>query len=99
MGRPLTPVLLTKVERADLERWAWGRTVSHLLVQRARIVLACAAGGSPTVVAEELGVAVATVCKWKSRFLTGGLSALHDLPRPNVDRKLGDEKIGRLRSR
>jgi transposase len=96
MGRPLTAVSLTDVERADLERWARGRTVSHLLVVRARIVLACADGKSPTDVAAELGVAVATVSKWKSRFLVGRLPALHDLPRPNIDRKLGDEKVEQL---
>jgi transposase len=96
MGRPLTPVALTESERADLERWARGRTVSHLLVQRARIVLACAEGKSPTDVAFDLGVAVATVCKWKSRFLVGRLAALHDLPRPNTDRKLGDEKVEQM---
>jgi transposase len=89
-------VTLAEVERADLERWARGRTVSHWLVVRAQIVLACAAGKSPTDVAAELGVAVATVCKWKSRFLAGRLAALHDLPRPNVDRKLADEKVEEL---
>ncbi|MCH9682751.1 MAG: helix-turn-helix domain-containing protein [Deltaproteobacteria bacterium] len=63
---------------------------------RARIVLACADGKSPGDIAEELGVAVATVSKWKRRFLAGRLSALHDLPRPNVDRKLSDEKVEEL---
>ncbi len=93
MGRPLTPVVLTDAERMDLERWSRGRTVSHWLVMRARIVLACADGKSPGDIAQELGVAVATVSKWKSRFLKARLPALHDLPRPNVDRKLSDEKV------
>lgn len=96
MGRPLTPVWLSDAERADLERWSRGRTVSHWLVMRARIVLACAEGKGPDDVAGELGVSVATVSKWKRRFLAGRLSALHDLPRPNVDRKLSDEKVEEL---
>ena len=44
MGRPPTPVVLTDEERRDLERWARGRTVSHKLVIRARIILACSEG-------------------------------------------------------
>lgn len=96
MGRPLTPVTLTDDERADLERWSRGRTVSHWLVMRARIVLACADGKSPTDIAAELGVGVTTVSKWKTRFLAGRVAALHDLPRPNVDRKLGDTKVEEL---
>ena len=93
MGRPLTPVTINASDRADLERWARSRTVSHRLVVRAKIVLACAEGKSPGDIASDLGVAVATVSNWKRRFLDGGLSALHDLPRPKVERRLGDEVV------
>ena len=93
MGRPLTPVTINAGDRADLERWARSETVSHRLVMRARIVLACAEGKGPGDIASDLGVAVATVSNWKRRFLDGGLTALHDLPRPKVERRLGDELV------
>lgn len=70
--------------------------MSHWLVMRARIVLACAEGKSPHAIADEVGVSVAAVSKWKRRFLDGRIQALHDLPRPNVDRKLSDEKVEEL---
>jgi len=77
----------------ELERWARSGSVSHRLVVRARIVLACADGKSPGDIASYLDVSVATVCKWKRRYLDGGLSAMHDLPRPKVERRLGDEVV------
>jgi len=93
MGRPLTPVAITAEDRVELERWARSGSVSHRLVVRARIVLACADGKSPGDIASYLDVSVATVCKWKRRYLDGGLSAMHDLPRPKVERRLGDEVV------
>ena len=96
MGRPPTPVTLTATQRRDLERWATGRTVSHQLVVRARIVLACADGGGTKEVAERVGVTPQTVSRWRKRFAQGGTDALHDLPRPNTDRKLSDEKVEEL---
>jgi len=93
VGRPLTLITLSDADRADLERWARGRSVSHRLVVRARIILESAAGKGPGEVAAKVGASVDTVCKWKKRFVSGGLSALHDLPRPKVDRKLDDEKV------
>lgn len=96
MGRPLTPVELSDNERADLERRARSRTVSHRLVQRAQIILACAEGKSPGAIASEVGVSLATVSNWKRRFLDGGISGLHDLPRPKVERRLQDEVVEKL---
>lgn len=63
MGRPPTKIELTESEREDLERWARGRTVSHQLVLRARIILACADGGGTIEVGEKLGVSAQTVSK------------------------------------
>jgi len=95
-GRPPTPVTLTATQRRDLKRWATGRTVSHQLVVRARIVLACADGGGTNEVAELVGVTPQTVSRWRKRFAQGGTDALHDLPRPNTHRKLSDEKVEEL---
>ena len=96
MGRPLTPVELSETDRADLERWARSNSVSHRLVLRARVILACSEGKSPGDVASEVGVSVGSVSKWKRRFLDGGISALHDLPRPKVERRLGDDVVEKI---
>jgi transposase len=49
---------------------------------RARIVLACVEPGvSNAQVARELGIAVATVRRWRAAFARGGLEALLDAPR------------------
>jgi Homeodomain-like domain len=47
---------------------------------RARIVLACAQGGSNLAVAARLGVNRGTVTRWRARFLAGRLDGLSDEP-------------------
>ena len=92
-GRPVVELVLTEEERQVLERYARGRTVSQGLAERARIVLGCAEGSSNQDVAAKLGVCGHTVGKWRSRFARSRLDGLTDTPRPNVHRKLGDEKV------
>src|SRR6185436_11521573 len=80
-------------DREALERYARGRTVSQALAMRARIVLWCAAGETQTAIAEALGITQVTVRKWERRFAKRGLSGLSDTPKPNVHRKLADERV------
>jgi transposase len=47
-------------------------------------------------VAEELDVVEHTVGKWRKRFVSRGVEGLSDSPRPNVHRKLSDEKVEEL---
>jgi transposase len=84
---------LSAEERQVLEGWARRRKTSQALALRARIVLACADGGSNTEVAAALGVSRATVAKWRSRFLAGRLKSLDDVPRPGAPRKITDEQV------
>src|SRR5690606_38543888 len=44
-------------------------------------------------VASELGIAGATVGKWRSRFSRRGLDGLTDEPRPGAPRSIGDEQV------
>lgn len=92
-GRPKAELTVSAEQREELERYVRGRTVSQALAQRARIVLACAAGKSNVVVARELGVIEHTVGKWRKRFVKLGIDGLTDTPRPNVHRKLDDAKV------
>ena len=51
----LEPVVLSEEERRRLTGWARRRSTAQGLAMRARIVLACAEGGSIVAVAARLG--------------------------------------------
>jgi transposase len=95
-GRPPTKIELTENEREDLVRWARSGTVSHQLVTRSRIILACAKGMGTGEAAKQIGVTQQTVSKWRKRFAQDRVIGLSDLPRPKVERKLADEKVEQI---
>jgi transposase len=92
-GRPKKALELTTAERADLERYERGHTTGQALALRARIVLLCATGKPNTTVARELETDPGTVGKWRKRFVNTRIGGLTDSPRPNVHRKLQDERV------
>jgi transposase len=71
-------------------------TAPHGIATRARIVLLSADGLSNTGLAARVGVDQATVRKWRTRFLSGGIDALADEPRPGVPRTYGDDAVEAL---
>ena len=98
-GRPLTPLVLADDQRAQLASLSKSTSMPHGLVQRARIVLACAEGMANTAVAERLGVSEMTVGKWRRRFLEGGVEGLHDELRSGRPRTYSDERVAGLITR
>ena len=96
IGRPTAPLLLTDSERKTLQDWGRRRGRAGSLARRARIILRCADGGTNTEVAEELGVSMATVGKWRSRFLERRLGGLADNPRKGRPRTITDADIARV---
>lgn len=92
-GRPIAPLTLTQEERETLERWARRPKTAQALAERARLVLACAAGRSNTEVAEDLGLTKQTVGKWRERFRRKRLDGLLDEPRPGAPRKITDAQL------
>jgi transposase len=81
IGRPKAELVLAEAERAQLVRWSRRAKTAQYLAMRARIVLACAEGGTNKQVAADLGVDESTVDRWRARFIAGRLDALHDEPR------------------
>ena len=85
--------MLTGDERRTLENWVRRRSTAQGLALRARIVRACAQGGSNVAVAARLGVSRTTVRKWRTRFLRDRLDGLPDEPRPGVPRTITDAQV------
>jgi len=93
IGRPLKELILSSDERTKLEQWARRPKTSQRLALRSRIVLQCALAMTNTQVAQELKVSLATVCKWRGRFVEDRLEGLVDEPRPGAPRKITDTRI------
>src|ERR1700744_1650243 len=89
----LEPLVLSEDERRTLENWVRRRSTAQGLALRARIVLACAGGGSNLAVAARLGVNRKTVTRWRARFLQERLDGLTDEPRPRVPRTIADVQV------
>ncbi len=82
IGRPKAELVLAEAERAQLARWTRRAKTAQFLAMRAKIVLACAEGGTNKQVAADLGVDELTVDRWRARFITRRLEGLADEPRP-----------------
>jgi len=95
-GRPTPPVVVTMEERETLERWARRPKSAQATAQRARMILACAAGQTNTAVAQHLRLTKQTVGKWRTRFVVKRLEGLLDEPRPGAPRTITDADVERV---
>lgn len=78
MARPIRGIELDADQRQELEALVRASTASQRSVQRARIILGCAAGDSQAEVARREGVRRRIVTKWCGRFRKLGLAGLAD---------------------
>src|SRR5579863_6956320 len=96
MGRPKAALVLSPERREQLESMASSRSLPAGLVNRVRIILMSASGKTNQEIAGRLGLAKATVGKWRRRFLERDVAGLHDELRPGRPRPIGDERVARL---
>jgi transposase len=94
MSKRAKPITLTSQERSTLDTWARGRSLPLRLVQRARIVLAAAAGIQNKDISRDLKISRPTVQLWRERFLAYRLEGLKkDAPRPGRIPIISEKKI------
>jgi hypothetical protein len=76
-------VVLTEVQRQELEKLARASSTPQSLAFRTRVVLRASDPDRPPnlQIAAEFGCARNTTAKWRNRFLEAGLSGLQDAPR------------------
>lgn len=95
-GRPKQALVMAEDERVQLESMVRSRSLPNALTQRAKIVLACAAGASGAAVARRFETTNATVGKWRRRFIERRVSGLYDELRPGKPRTIDDERVAGL---
>jgi len=93
MGRPIPVLVLTDVEREELQRLTRRAAVNRLLAFRARLILACAEPLPNTAVAQRYRTTNATVGKWRQRFVRDRLAGLYDEPRVGAPRSVTDADV------
>jgi len=91
---------MTPDERLVLETRARAPTEKdtheHRQAQRAKIVLACAAGHDVGYVATHVGVGRRVVTRWRDRFVRDRLPGLEDRPRRGAPRRIADARVDEL---
>ena len=95
-GRPIEPLVLNADETMQLHSLAHSRALPHGLVQRAKIILACAAGDANAAIAQRMQLTQATVGKWRKRYCEHGIEGLHDELRAGRPRTHDDERIAEV---
>jgi transposase len=96
MPRHAPQITLTTEEAETLKATSKSRTAELRQVERAKIILACSADKQNKQIAEEMGIAIPTVAKWRKRFAEQGLPGLRDSERPGKPVTYGADFRNRL---
>ena len=89
-------VVLSDEQQKQLESFAASRSLPHVQVERAKIILKAASGMQNIQIAEELSTSRETVGKWRKRFVERGIEGLYDELRPGRPRSIEDERLAEL---
>jgi transposase len=96
MARAATPVKLSNEERYTLLEWTRAGTTEQRYADRARIILAAAAGKRTGQIAAEMGTRPSRVSQWRGRFARLRLLGLQDAPRSGKPRRYTEETEKRV---
>ena len=91
-------VRLSGEDRTLLESRASSRSAPHAQVVRARIVLLAARGARNIDIADQVGVCVDVVSRWRKRFCEHGVAGLKDRPRSGRPRIFGPEVVAGVKA-
>ena len=98
MPRKAIEITLTEEQRSYLEKIVRSHSAERRMVERAKIILACAGGKQNREVAAECDTSVLRVSKWRKRYAEQGLSGLEDERRPGKPETYGKVFRDRLLS-
>jgi putative transposase len=79
-GPKPTAIVLSDIERCELEQLVRRHSTPQQVALRARIVLAAADGANNCQIARQLDLSLDTVRRWRSRWLALQAASLDDLP-------------------
>lgn len=82
MPRKAIEIILTKDQKAQLEKLTRSHSAERRMVERAQIILACASGKQNQDIAADYETSIPRVRKWRKRFAESGLAGLEDDQRP-----------------
>src|SRR5438034_939996 len=94
----MEPIVLTTVQRKDIERRRKG-TLDRCLYQRLTAVLAVAAGNSPEEVAHLLGIGLTQLGEWLRVFRNKGIDAVCTLHYKGDPGKLTPHQVEQLKAK
>jgi transposase len=86
-------IVLEAAEKSELTALTRKYGAPQALAERARIVLAAAAGLNNKEIAAKIGVCAVTLGTWRNRFVAKRMEGLYDEPRPGAPREIGDDDI------
>jgi len=95
-GRPKAELVLSEEERSQLQSFVRSRSLPAALSNRARLVLASAAGEPNNAIGARLKMTKQTVGKWRTRFIERRIAGLYDDVRPGPARTIDDERVAHL---
>src|ERR1022692_2314134 len=92
MTRKTLNIVLTRRDRAELERIVGDGNTPQKIAKRARIVLLTSAGIGVMAIMREVGVSKTTVWRWQDYFGEAGVEGLRDgRSKPPGKKPLSDE--------
>ncbi len=96
MPKAATPIALTPIQRAGLQKLVRAARRPQQTVLRARIVLQADQGPDNTAIAGTLRIGANTVAKWRGRFAGDGLAGLADAARSGRPARLAPGVVERV---